>query len=258
MGESANHGETADGGCRVAVLRSRLGLDSGYLSRLLRSLEEQALITVKPDQRDGRARVVRLTNLGVDQLDELNRRATEAADELLTQLGDVERQQLISTMGRLHGLLRLAAVTVAPADPASEIARHCLTQYAHELRQRFPEGYDDDDLLGPDALTPPHGILLCATEEEQPIGCGAVHMLRSDAGEIRHMWVHPSARRIGVGRRLITALEEQAYGLGARTLCLGTHDVLREAISMYQAPGYAPTHPYAKVAHTHQWYAKTL
>jgi DNA-binding MarR family transcriptional regulator len=258
IGEGANRSEAAEGGGHLAALRSRLGLDSGYLSRLLRSLERQGLITVTPDHRDGRARIARLTDRGAHELDELNHRATAAASELFTQLDKSERQQLLAAIDQFHRLLRLATVRIAAADPASDVARRCLGQYSEELRQRFPEGFDETDLLDPDALTPPDGVLLCAEEEGLPIGCGAVHMLRAGVGEIRHMWVHPSARRIGVGRRLVTALEEHARQLGAHTLCLGTHEVLREAISMYQALGYTSTPPYAEVAHTHQWYAKKL
>ncbi len=242
----------------VSALRARLGLDSGYLSRLLRSLGRQGLVRVTVHPGDARARVAHLTDSGRRELDDLNTRAIHTAGELIAPLTPTQQEQLVDAMGRLHRLLRLAAVTVAPVDPASTAARISLNAYADELRQRFPEGYLDSDLVTPDQLTPPHGILLVASEDDRPIGCGAVRILKPHTGEIRHMWVHPDARRIGLGRRLLNDLEHHALDLGVTRLRLGTHDTLREAIAMYQALGYTQTEPYGPTTHTHCWFAKEL
>jgi len=245
-------------GLEVGALRVRLGLDSGYLSRLLRSLEKQRLVHVTPHPGDARARVAHLTDAGSRELEVLNTRATDTARELIASLSAMQQEQVVDAMGRLQRLLRLAAVIVAPADPASPVARTSLTLFADELKERFPEGYRNSDLVSADQIVPPHGVLLVATEDNRPIGCGAVRILQPPTGEIRHMWVHPDARRMGLGRRLVTDLERHALDLGVTALRLGTHETLREAIAMYEALGYTPTSPYGDTTHTHCWFAKEL
>jgi GNAT superfamily N-acetyltransferase len=141
-------------------------------------------------------------------------------------------------------------------DPESPLARHCLTAYAAELRTRFPEGFDDGDLVAARELTPPTGTLLVAGDG---LGCAAVRTIGPHTGEIRHMWVHPAARGQGLGRRLLTELERHAsQHLGLTTLHLGTHEVLTEALALYRSTGYAETEPYGDTPHVHRWLTKAL
>ena len=153
---------------------------------------------------------------------------------------------------------RIDDITIGPIDPRSPLARGCLTAYAAELRHRFPEGYQDSDLVDPAELEPPHGTLLVARKLDTPIACGGVRTLEPGVGEVRHMWVHPSFRRIGLGRRLLAELEHVATDLGLDVLRLGTHRSLSEAIAMYRRLGYTATESYSDTAHTDFWFAKRL
>src|SRR3954468_12246545 len=82
-------------GADLRDLRGRLGLDSGYLSRLLRALEEQGLITVRPHPGDGRVRVAAPTEAGLRARADLDARARESVGELLGQLSDRQRDRLV-------------------------------------------------------------------------------------------------------------------------------------------------------------------
>ena len=134
--------EIGAGGATVRDLRERLGLDSGYLSRLLGSLQGQGLVTVRSRPADNRARIAALTPYGRAELAELNERATAVAAGLLTPLTDRQRGEVITAMEPVRRRLRLAAITIEVADPAGPPARWCLDQYAEEIDQRFPGGFD--------------------------------------------------------------------------------------------------------------------
>ena len=233
-------GEQAD----VRDLRSRLGLDSGYLSRLLRSLQEQGLVRVRAHPADRRVRVAELTEAGVRERADLDARSRAGISDLLEPLSSAQRRQLVDAQEQIRRLLRLAAVTVRPVDAGSPDAQQCLRAYASELAVRFPEGYDDAALVDPGDLTGDDGALLVAYEEDRPVGCGAWRRLGDGIAEIRHLWVDARARGLGLGRRLLERVEADASAHGATTLRLGTHTALTEAIALYRAAGYREIAPY--------------
>src|SRR5580698_9311448 len=136
-------------GVSLRELRTRLGLDPGYLSRIIRSLEDEGLIRVSADRHDGRLRVAELTPAGEAELAEQDRRATGIAEGLLGTLAEGQRRELVAALGAAQRLLRLAAVSVQAVDPLSADARGCLAAYVAELRERFPEGFDEADLVQP-------------------------------------------------------------------------------------------------------------
>jgi DNA-binding MarR family transcriptional regulator/N-acetylglutamate synthase-like GNAT family acetyltransferase len=225
-------------GVDLRDLRGRLGLDSGYLSRLLRSLEQQGLVTVRPHPGDGRVRVAEPTPAGVRARAELDTRARESVGELLGHLTVAQRDRLVEAQRQIRQLLRLATVVIEPVADDSAAARECLTAYAAELNLRFPEGYEGSELLRPGELAETGGVFLLARERERAIGCGAWQRLPGGAAEIRHLWVSDDARGFGLGRRLLGRLEDSAAEQGVTVLRLGTHTSLPEAIAMYRSAGY--------------------
>jgi DNA-binding MarR family transcriptional regulator/GNAT superfamily N-acetyltransferase len=237
----------------VRDLRTRLGLDSGYLSRLLRSLEQQELIRVRAHPSDGRARIAELTEAGQRERADLDARSRAGIRELLGPLTDGQRDQLVAAQAQVRRLLRLAAVTIEAVDDGDSVARQCLRAYAAELAVRFPEGYDDSVLAPPGSLAGDAGALLVAREEGMAIGCGAWKRLGPETAEVRHLWVSADARGLGLGRRLLDAVEAHAGAHGNTVVRLGTHRVLGEAIALYRSSGYheIPTYddsPYNQLA----------
>jgi DNA-binding MarR family transcriptional regulator/GNAT superfamily N-acetyltransferase len=247
-------------GTDVRGLRSRLDLDSGYLSRLLRRLESDGLVSVAADSEDGRVRVARLTAAGTAERTQLDRLSDRLADALLEPLTEGQRDRLAAAMATVERLLRAGQVRIEPADPESPDAQHCLSSYVAELQQRFPGGWDPARSIPADPvdLAPPRGLLLLAHLGDRPVGCGALKLHGRRPAEVKRMWVAPEARGLGLARRLLERLEAAAYELGARTARLETNGSLHEAIALYRDSGYREVPAFNAEPYAHHWFEKRL
>jgi DNA-binding MarR family transcriptional regulator/GNAT superfamily N-acetyltransferase len=260
LGEARVLWEIGPVGCDVRALRERLGLDSGYLSRLLRSLEASGLATVQADASDRRVRVARLSAAGVAERALLDGRSDELAASFLAPLSDAQRARLVAAMGDVERLLTAALVQIAPADPAHPHARHCLGEYVAELDRRFEAGFDPARSISAAApeLRPPAGLLLVASLHGEPVGCGALKFHGTEPTEIKRMWVAASARGLGVGRRLLAELEAQAATAGSDVVRLETNGALTEAIALYRSAGYREVPAFNEEPYAHHWFEKRL
>jgi DNA-binding MarR family transcriptional regulator/GNAT superfamily N-acetyltransferase len=260
LGEARLLWEIGPDGADVRRLRSRLDLDSGYLSRLLRSLERDGLVVVEQSQSDGRVRTARLTSDGLGERAELDRRSDDAAAAILRPLTLSQRSRLVAAMAEVERLLLASAIRVGPSDPRHPDARWCLESYFSELARRFDAGFEPARSISADddELTPPTGLLLIATLHGEPVGCGALKLHDGAPAEIKRMWVAPAARGLGLGRRLLADLEARAADGGARVARLETNRTLTEAISLYRASGYREVTPFNDEPYAHHWFEKTL
>jgi ribosomal protein S18 acetylase RimI-like enzyme len=107
-------------------------------------------------------------------------------------------------------------------------------------------------------MTPPAGLFLVATLHAEPVGCGALKFHPGAPAEIKRMWVAPSVRGIGLGRRLLAELEACAAAHGVRVLRLETNQSLGEAIGLYRAAGYREVAPFNGEPYAHHWFEKAL
>jgi DNA-binding MarR family transcriptional regulator/GNAT superfamily N-acetyltransferase len=260
LGASRVLWEVGDEGTDLRALRARLDLDSGYLSRLVRSLEQDGLVVVEPSPDDKRVRTVRSTAAGRAERAVLDRRSDELAASLLAPLGETQRERLVQAMGVVERLLTAGLVDIAIEDPTSEAARFCIESYFAEIDRRFDTGFDPARALPLDAsdLTEPAGLLLVARLRGEPIGCGAMKLHDAEPAYIKRMWVAPAARGLGVGRRLLGELEEHARVRGARSVHLETNGSLHEAIALYRSTGYLEVEPFNDERYAHHWFEKQL
>jgi DNA-binding MarR family transcriptional regulator/GNAT superfamily N-acetyltransferase len=260
LGEARLLWEIGKEGGDVRTLRARLGLDSGYVSRLLRSLEEAGLVVVEPGADDRRVRTARLTAAGRAEQAELDRRSDDLAASLLEPLSEGQRERLVAAMGEVERLLTAAMVQIAPADPADPRARHCVREYAAELARRVPGGFDParSRQVRDEELRPPAGILLLATLQSEAVGCGCLRFHDGAWAEIKRLWVAPSARGLGVGRRLLAALEARAGDGACSAVRLDTNGSLVEAIAMYRSTGYHEIAPFNDEPYAQHWFEKAL
>lgn len=260
LGQSRLLWEIGPGGCEVRRLRLRLGLDSGYLSRLLRSLEQDGLVTVAPARTDGRVRTARLSAAGMAERAELDRRSHLAAESILGALSDRQQTRLVAAMAEVERLLTASQISISAADPREPAARSCLLAYFRELAERFDAGFDPD-LSNPaqdEEMIPPAGLFLLATLHGEPVGCGALKFHPSAPAEIKRMWVSPAARGLGAGRRLLAELETRAASHGAAVVRLETNRALSEAISLYRSSGYREVRAFNAERYAHHWFEKAL
>jgi DNA-binding MarR family transcriptional regulator len=259
LGQNRLLWEIGVAGCDVRSLRERLDLDSGYLSRLLRALESGGYVVVEPSPADGRIRIARLTAAGHRELAALDQRSDDAAAAILQPLNERQRTQLVTAMAEVEHLLIASTVEVRECDPRQRDARFCLQTYYDELAVRFPDGYDPAVSPVADAeMTPPAGLLLVASLHGEPVGCGALIFYPDAVGLVKRMWVAPSVRGLGLGRRLLYELEDRARAHGVRLMRLETKDVLTEAIRMYRTSGYREVVPFNDEPYADHWFEKPL
>lgn len=248
------------GGIDLRMLRSKLGLDSGYFSRLLRSLEGQGLVDIVRKAEDGRVRVLRLSAKGNDEYRSYDRLSDDLARSILSGLDDGKKERLVAAMGEVERLMRAAAVVIVrePADSAD--AQHCLGAYRAELASRFDGGFDPSkgNNLTIEEMTPPAGHLLLARLDGQPIGCGALKRLSVAEGEVKRVWTSPDARGLGVASKLMDSLEQLARDVGFGIVKLDTNRTLVEAQAMYRKRGYREIAPYNDNPYAHHWFEKAL
>jgi GNAT superfamily N-acetyltransferase len=149
-------------------------------------------------------------------------------------------------------------VVVEPAG--SELAVGLLHSYFSELEHRIPGGLDEDasPAVRPDELSPPGGAFLVAQVDGRPAGCGGLRRLGPTTAEIKHMWIDPSARGRGVGRQLLTALEQAARALGYEVMRLDTSLHLNEALGLYRSSGYDEIPAYNDNPYAAHWFEKSL
>jgi DNA-binding MarR family transcriptional regulator len=123
LGQSRVLFEIGPTGADLRDIRARLGLDSGYLSRLVQSLAAAGLVTLRADPDDERVRRAELTSAGRAELEEMNRRSDEAAEEILAPLTPSQRERLVAAMTEVHRLLRVSDAKIERADPSSPEAQ---------------------------------------------------------------------------------------------------------------------------------------
>ncbi len=133
------------------------------------------------------------------------------------------------------------AATVDSADAATLIEA---VQREYEARY----GGRDVSQLAVAEFAPPHGVFLVGREHDEPVACGGVRLVAADLGELKRMYVVPTARRRGIARALLHRLEDEARLLGATRLRLETGLSQPEAIALYESAGYQPTEPFGPYA----------
>ena len=247
-------------GADVRALRSKLGLDSGYLSRLLQSLSAQELIAIAKGEGDGRRRRVSLTRKGSAERAAYDRLSDNLAESMLDPLDGSQQNRLLAAMGEVERLIRAASVKVAAEAPDTADARLCLSTYFSELAARFETGFDAgaDDSARVEDMAPPSGLFVIARLDGDAVGCGGFKRVDKATGEIKRVWTAPSARGLGVARRMLRALEAAAREAGVKTLRLDTNRALTEAHALYRSEGYLEIARFNDNSYAHHWFEKRL
>ncbi|MDF1606416.1 helix-turn-helix domain-containing GNAT family N-acetyltransferase [Nocardioides sp. YIM 152315] len=246
--------EIGPDGAGVRELRDRLGLDSGYLTRLLRRLDRDGLVRVAEDPADRRRRLATLTATGRRAWRELDQRSEELAERLVAPLTARQRARLTDALATADLLVRAATIELREVPPTDPTAVAAAGRYFAELDRRFPGGFDPG--------RPDHaGTFLLATSDGRPVAYGGVRELDDDllgVAEIKRMWVDEAWRGAGLGARMLRELEALARRLGHDRVVLDTNGTLTEAIAMYARAGYRPIARYNDNPYAEAWFEKDL
>lgn len=178
----------------VAEIRDYLGLDSGLMSRLLRSLEDEGLVETNAHEDDARRRVATLTPAGRREFAAYEALSNTQAKGFLAQHS--QREALLAAMDLIASALTRERVTLDEMDPRSEQARYCLGEYYGELGRRFKQGFDVSLSRDPDAkdMRRPRGTFIVAMSDTLPVGCVGLKGTDHGYAEIKRLWVAPAAR----------------------------------------------------------------
>jgi len=222
----------------VSELRAFLKLDNGLLSRLLRGLEGEYLIETTPNPLDRRSRITQLTAKGKEEFDIYEKLSNERAANILARHKNVRR--LLDAMDIITIALSRDNIVFEEVEYASEIATHCLSEFAAELSERLNLTFDLKKSGDPELsqMKHPHGTFVVARLGDMPVGCVGIKGNGDTAAEVKRMWIAPAARGMGLARRLMTTAEDAARALGITTLRLDTNSTLHEAVGLYRAMGW--------------------
>jgi DNA-binding MarR family transcriptional regulator/N-acetylglutamate synthase-like GNAT family acetyltransferase len=238
--------------CTASEIAAALGLDAGYLSRILRRLDSQGLLERRRSDRDLRRTQLVLNRKGRAVFAPLDRGAHDQVASLLEPLRQSDRQRLLAAVSTIRALLRhrapeKAAVTLRtprPGDIGWAIERHGAL-YAEEY------GWDATfeglvaKIFGAflERHDPARERCWIAEVDGQRAGCVFVvrNARRRDTAQLRCLLVEPWARGLGVGRRLVAQCIDFAREAGYARMLLWTNDVLASARRIYEAAGFELT-----------------
>ena len=225
-------------GTDLEKIRDYLDLEKALLSRFLKTLQDDGLISLAKDPADGRRRIATLTEQGRAEQDAYNELSDTRARALLDRHPKPEAS--LAAMDLVASALGRDRVDLTEADPRRTHAVSCLSEYYAELGRRFDTGFDVNLSRDPEAtdMMPPRGSFLIARSDGLPLGCVGLKGTDKGYGEIKRLWVSPAARGLGMARRLMDAAEDAAHALGITLLRLDTNSALPEAVALYRNSGW--------------------
>ncbi|MEN5147073.1 bifunctional helix-turn-helix transcriptional regulator/GNAT family N-acetyltransferase [Brevundimonas diminuta] len=226
------------GKTEVSEVRRYLGLDSGLMSRLLRTLEAERLIEIDADEADNRRRRVRLTAEGAREYAAYEALADAQARAMLDRHASPRR--LLEAMDLIASTLGRDRITLHEVPPQDADAQACMTAYYAELSERLERGFDVALSKDPDArdMIRPRGAFVVAMSDGMAVGCAGLKGTDLGYAEIKRLWVSPRARGLGLALRLMDELERIAVELNIRLLRLDTNSALKEAVALYANTGW--------------------
>jgi DNA-binding MarR family transcriptional regulator/N-acetylglutamate synthase-like GNAT family acetyltransferase len=232
-------------GLTASQLSSELGLDAGYLSRMLRSFANRNLIDKKISPADGRQSHLSLTEQGRVCLAPLEERSGKEVAALLNKLSSAEQARLLESMQTIEGLLGgepkdpYSLRCHRPGDMGWVIHRHGVLysqEYGWderfealvaEIAAKFIQHYDAQ-------------LEHCWIAEKDADIVGCVFLVRQSktVAKLRLLLVEPKARGLGLGSRLVEECVRFARQANYRKIILWTNSVLHAARHIYEKAGF--------------------
>jgi DNA-binding MarR family transcriptional regulator/N-acetylglutamate synthase-like GNAT family acetyltransferase len=244
--ELANRGEST-----ASELGEELGLDAGYLSRILRGFEKHDLIHKRPSETDGRRRLLRLTERGREAFAPLDARSRNDIGAMLGGMSTAEQERLVGAMRTIEGLLGVSPEPVVPyllrahlpGDMGWVVHRHGVL-YAREYGwdERFEALVAEIVAKFIRQYDPKLERCWIAERDGEIVGCVFLVRESEEIAKLRLLLVEPKVRGLGIGSRLVEECIRFARQAGYRKITLWTNDVLDSARRIYTAMGFRLVH----------------
>lgn len=226
-----------------------LGLDAGYMSRILRRFEAEGWLTREPHARDARQSVLHLTDAGHAAFAPLQQKSRDEAAALLTPLAPAQRQQLVQAMGTMQSLLDPAAAPARPQavilrDPAPGDIGWVVQQHGEIYAREYGWNSSFEALVagiaGEFLLKFQPEWERCWIAELNGERVGAIFVVRKSASvaQLRLLILAPAARGLGLGGRLVDECIAFARRKGYKKMVLWTNSCLLAARGIYAARGF--------------------
>jgi len=233
----------------AADLTKELGLDAGYLSRILNRLEERGLVYKERSLKDGRQRILKLTSDGKNAFSLLNSRSYNEIAELLSELSETEQEQLVGAMKTIEQLLsknkglKFSAPYFLrqhePGDMGWIVHKHGVLysrEYGWDERFEALVSKIVSDFIN--NYNPKRERCWIAEINGEVVGSVFVVGENEDVARLRLLLVDPKARGMGLGTQLVEECIRFARRVGYKKLVLWTNSVLKEARRIYQKKGF--------------------
>ena len=232
----------------AAALCKDLGLDPGYLSRMLRSFEKRAWIRRAPSPQDGRQSLLTITTAGRKAFAPLNARSAHEVRALLLALPAPQQSRLVDSMATIETLL--GAPSQPPSPPCVLRSHHPgdmgWVVHRHGVLYSNEYGYDERfealvaKIVGEfvEHYDAKRERCWIAERNGEPAGCVFLVKKSNTTAKLRLLLVEPSARGLGIGKRLVTECLQFARQAGYKKITLWTQRELKAARSIYQQAGF--------------------
>jgi DNA-binding MarR family transcriptional regulator/GNAT superfamily N-acetyltransferase len=232
-------------GTTATQLCSTLGIDAGYLSRVLRSLARRKLLRQEASKSDGRERLLTLTASGGHSLAHLNSKSDRQVEQLLEDIDSRRHSTLIHALAEARRILeapRGGGVVISRISGLCEQALQILDEYyeaVHVVQRDTP-----DEIRS--LISDPASGMWLARLEGNVAGCAVLRHMSTipHAAEVKRMYVRPEARCRHVASLLLDELEAHARARKFEWIYLDTYDDLKPAIALYEKRGYSRCHRY--------------
>jgi len=233
--------------CTATDLCRDLGLDAGYLSRMLRNFEKQQLIVRVESQVDARQSLLSLTPLGKKTFEPLEARSDEQVVALLNSLSSSEQKQLLSALHTVENVLGPKRTSQSPylvrphraGDMGWVVHRHGVLYWQeYKYDERFEALVAEIVAHFIQNFDPKHDA--CWIAEREAEIAGSIFLVRESksVAKLRLLLVEPSARGLGIGKRLIAECVSFARQAGYNKIVLWTQSELHAARHLYQQAGF--------------------
>jgi DNA-binding MarR family transcriptional regulator/GNAT superfamily N-acetyltransferase len=230
-------------------LAKELGLDTGYLSRILSRFQQRGLVNKKASEADARQNDLSLSEDGQLEFAKLNAASRNEIGAMLTDLSEVEQSQLVEAMQVVERLLGAQPENRVPyllrphqpGDMGWVVYRHGVI-YAQEYEwdEHFEALVADIVAKFIQQFDPKRERCWIAEKDGENVGSVFLvkHPERETVAKLRLMLVEPKARGLGIGTRLVQECLRFARRVGYRTVTLWTNDVLHAARHIYEKEGF--------------------
>jgi DNA-binding MarR family transcriptional regulator/GNAT superfamily N-acetyltransferase len=235
-------------GVAAAELAKELGLDAGYLSRILRGFEERGLIRRTPSETDGRQSIVALTDSGREAFEAINARSRDEVAAMLAALPPHDQARLVGAMRTIEGLLGPAEERPSPAFVLRPHRPGDMGWVTHRQAVLYAQEYGWDETF--EALVaeitagfiksfdPSRERCWIAERDAEIVGSAFIVRQSDEVAKLRLLYVEPKARGSGLGRHLVQECIRFSKDAGYRRITLWTNDVLHAARRIYVEAGF--------------------